>query len=127
VIEWLLFYKVPFIRVNYDDINNQPTLNLSLGQEEIIQLEYKGKSIAISSSSIMWFRRGALKKISTDFFSTFNLPFELKNQLHKHYYQEQQTLYEFIYQKIALQGIVTRLHYVPNKLEILEKANTVLL
>lgn len=125
VIEWLLHYKVPFIRINCDDPDNQPTLHVLIGQLGNIMLEYRGQSYNLSKASAVWFRRGSFKNISTDFFSSFNLPFEIKNQLHRHFYQEQKTLYEFVYKKICHRQINSPLHYIPDKLEILEMARNI--
>jgi hypothetical protein len=41
VIEWLLYYKVSFLRINCDDADNQPTLNIQIGQAGSIILEYR--------------------------------------------------------------------------------------
>lgn len=58
VIEWLLHKKVPFIRINEDDVLN--IISIDLEQKEFV-FECKGKLISSREVTSYWFRKGWLR------------------------------------------------------------------
>lgn len=67
VIEWLIHYKVPFVRINGEDRFSLINFNLSKNSFScIIKNIESNKIIEINSIKCLWYRRGGIKFVSND-------------------------------------------------------------
>lgn len=122
VIEWLIHHNVPFLRINREEFENiELLIKLEPGQREIF-VKCNNHYVDISRVKKIWFRRGELTNISPDYFLNSAIPIELKKILHMHLFSEIRALYNFFYSECHGVSINSPLHYVPNKLNVLQLA-----
>ena len=123
VIEWLNYYNVPFIRLDY--FENEINFLVSNGNSDEFDVKiFAGKhNFTLSEVNVIWFRRGM--------FNVHNIPdyshFIEKNSgykkfIDKHLRKENETLFNFIYSKLSDKCINNPLGYNVNKLSVLELA-----
>lgn len=128
VIDWLVYYKVDFVRINTDE--EEPLkIRISITEENsIVTLDYKGTLIDLDLVSSYWYRRGGVFKLAQPIqlhkiLTSENLCKEIQNDL----WQEASAITRFIsrYLKNNVPHIGERENSSPNKLTMLQTAKNV--
>lgn len=121
VIEWLCHLNIPFLRINNDD-TTKIKFKINIGRENSVVLTYGELSFGLHEIKHIWFRRGAIKNVDTNYLAALSIPIELKRIFHVHLSNEIKALHDFFYSKVSFSSINNPLDYVPNKMSIMEKA-----
>jgi ATP-GRASP peptide maturase of grasp-with-spasm system len=99
VIEWLLSFKVPFVRFNKEDKSIWlKTFELSNSNRIRIVLNVHGTDVDIDDITVYWNRRGAIG-IRAEFDKKLlpnKLPQKFKNEVEKNYNEQFQTLTRYL-------------------------------
>jgi ATP-GRASP peptide maturase of grasp-with-spasm system len=111
VIDWLLFYKIKFIRVNKEDI-----INLEFKNDDII-FSLKNNKFLLSNIKCFWYRRG---------FINLNVISTLNKEIDNFLLEEISNIREYIYYKLnCLPNINSFFNSNVNKLIVLDIARKI--
>lgn len=122
VIDWLLFYKKKFIRINETDAITACSICIENQSVDIV-LNINGENVNLSTIDSFWFRRGRLR---------LNFPLSLKNTnidqngLNSYFNRENNAIHDFIIFSMLQKKILGNYHQAnSNKLIALMKAKAV--
>lgn len=129
VCQWLSYYKVNFLRINFDIESIQiKEVELSNKSEKIL-ISVREQDIDINRFNVIWFRRGAFnEEINMEIKNNIFPNDEAINELiNRHLSQENKILHEFVYKYISenVVQINNPLKYNINKLECLYEAKKI--
>ena len=121
VIDWLLFYQQPFIRISSNNLIEYT--NVTIGNSiNNITFCIEGKSYKFSNFKAIWYRRGWVVSKSYNFDSENN---EINKEINKQLYTEISTLNNYFISTLEKLSINSPNDLYLSKLDALEKASRI--
>lgn len=125
VVEWLSYFKIPFLRINKEkNFNILSSVSFTKNQSDIF-FNIKGKKVNINDIDIVWFRRGEIN-ISSLFVNNPDYDTSVKSVILKQLRLQDITLLDYITTRLKeKKHINTPEYYNSSKLVVLETAKNV--
>ncbi|WP_395053896.1 grasp-with-spasm system ATP-grasp peptide maturase [Flavobacterium sp.] len=118
VIDWLIYYKVPFLRISHNDKIYYKSLSINNLKFEVV-LKINEITYNLTDFKAFWYRRSFINMLTKE----YNIKNKLDSEIKKHLINEAQEFNSVVKRYIELHSINKHNDIFLNKLEILRIAS----
>lgn len=118
VLRYLLHFKVPFIRINDEDLANK--VEIKIGKDDILKFSFDNGNLDLKEIGATWYRRGKLRLESANINVKLDaIGINYYQQYFNYYREELNYVYDYIYER--LKGIIHINSFLDNKISKLNQ------